>query len=42
VKKGVYNGQPTSVMLGAGSLRHPSRVIGAFGARKALVLFSPG
>jgi maleylacetate reductase len=42
VKIFVYDGQPARIVFGAGSLRHPSRVIGAFGARKALVLFSPG
>jgi hypothetical protein len=37
----VYNGQPSRVVFGAGSLQHLEREIDALGARRALVLSTP-
>ena len=37
----VYNGQPSRVVFGAGSLQHLEREIEAMGARRALVLSTP-
>ena len=42
MKSFVYNGQPARVIFGAGSLKHLVREIEALGARKALVLSTPG
>jgi alcohol dehydrogenase class IV len=41
VKSFVYNGQPSRVVFGAGSLSHLVREIEAMGAHKALVLCTP-
>lgn len=38
----VFNGQPSRVVFGAGSLQHLEREIDALGARRALVLSTPG
>jgi maleylacetate reductase len=38
----VYNSQPARVVFGAGSLRHLPREIDLLGARRALVLCTPG
>jgi len=38
----VFNGQPSRVVFGAGSLRHLEREIDALGAKRALVLSTPG
>jgi maleylacetate reductase len=38
----VYNSQPSRVVFGAGSLRHLVREIDLLGARRALVLCTPG
>ena len=37
----VYNGQPSRVVFGAGSLKYLEREIDAMGARRALVLSTP-
>ncbi len=37
----IYNGQPSRVIFGAGSLQHLGREIDTLGARKALVLSTP-
>ena len=37
----VYNGQPSRVVFGAGSLKHLEREIDAMGAKRALVLSTP-
>jgi len=37
----IYNGQPSRVVFGAGSLQHLGREIDTLGARKALVLSTP-
>jgi alcohol dehydrogenase class IV len=37
----VYNGQPSRVVFGAGSLKHLEREIDALGAKRALVLSTP-
>jgi alcohol dehydrogenase class IV len=37
----IYNGQPSRVVFGAGSLRHLEREIDLLGARRALVLSTP-
>jgi alcohol dehydrogenase class IV len=37
----VYNGQPSRVVFGAGSLQHLEREIDALGAKRALVLSTP-
>jgi maleylacetate reductase len=41
LKEFVYNGQPSRVVFGAGSLRYLEREIDGLGARKALVLSTP-
>ena len=38
----VFNGQPSRVVFGAGSIQHLEREIDALGARRALVLSTPG
>jgi len=41
MKSFVYNGQPSRIVFGAGTLKHLGREIEALGARKALVLSTP-
>lgn len=41
MKSFIYNGQPSRVVFGAGSLAHLEREIDALGARRALVLATP-
>jgi maleylacetate reductase len=41
MKEFVYNGQPSRVVFGAGSLRHLEREISLLGAERALVLCTP-
>lgn len=42
MKEFIYNGQPSRVVFGAGSLRHLEREVELLGAQRALVLCTPG